>query len=424
MDPSSAICIVAIIILVCFSAFFSGTETAFSSVSKVRLKSYANAGDKRAKRALRVAERFDTALSALLIGNNIVNISAASLGTVVFTSLMGNSGVGISTAVLTIVVLIFGEVVPKSLAKHHPENVAMMSAGILLLLMKLFFPVIWLLQQIVNLFSRKLAKDSQPTVTEEELKVMIEEIEDEGVLNEHESELVQSAIDFDDITVDEILTPRVDVAAVDITDTPEEIRALIDSTGFSRLPVYEKSIDNIIGIINEKDFMRSYLQNPQVDIRPLIQKITFVPPKKRIFELMKELQRDRLHMAVVTDSFGGTIGIITLEDIIEELVGDIWDESDHVKKEIESLADNLYRVSGDMNVYDLFETLDIDDLNYTGGSQSISGWALDVFEKIPETQDGFDYENLHIVVERVEEQRITSFLVRVFPPKEESDDNE
>ena len=423
MDGSSAACLAAVVVLVCLSAFFSGTETAFSSVSKIRLKNYANSGDKRARRALKVADRFDTALSALLIGNNIVNITAASLGTVLFTSLMGSKGVTVSTIVLTVVVLIFGEVVPKSLAKQHPENFAMVSAGILLFLMKLFFPVIWVLQQIVKLFSRRLSKDSQPTVTEEELKVMIEEIEDEGVLNEHESELVQSAIEFDDITVDEILTPRVDVAAVEVTAAPEEIKNLIFDTGFSRLPVYEKSIDNIIGIINEKDFMRAYLTNKKVDIRPLIQKVTYVPPKKRISELMKELQRERLHIAVVTDSFGGTIGIITLEDIIEELVGEIWDESDQVKQELSRVSEDTCRVSGDMNVYDLFEELDVDDVDYDGGSQSLSGWALDVFERIPSPGEKFEYKNLQIVVETVSEQRITYFLVKVLPLPENNDDD-
>lgn len=424
LDESGAIYLIIVVVCILFSAFFSGTETAFSSVSKARLKSYANSGDRRAKRALKVAERYDTALSAVLIGNNIVNIASASIGTLLFTRAMGDSGAGIATIVMTIVVLIFGEVVPKSLAKQHPENMTMRAAGFLLFLMKLFFPLIWLLQKIVKLFSRKLGSGSQPSVTEEELKVIIEEIEDEGVLNEHESELVQSAIDFDDITADEILTPRVDVTAVPLDEDPQTVKDLFFATGYTRIPVYEKNIDNIIGVLNEKDFLQEYIaQNGRVNIRPLIQKVTFVPPKKRISELLKELQRDMLHIAVVTDPYGGTIGIITLEDIIEELVGEIWDESDKVTMEIEPLSENLYRVSGDMNVYDLFEELDISDLNYDGSSQSMSGWALDVFEKIPEPGDSFDYENLHIVVETVPEQRITSFLVRVTPVEPEEDED-
>ena len=419
MDQSSIIWLIVIVLLIGLSAFFSATETAFSSISRARLKNYANSGDKRAKRTLRVVEKYDTALSAVLIGNNIVNIGAASVGTLVFTDLMGPSGAGVSTVVLTVAVLIFGEVVPKSLAKQHPENVAMRASAPIAFLMKFFYPMILILQRIVKLFSKKVGGEQQPSVTEEELKVIIEEIEDEGVLNEHESELVQSAIDFDDITADEILTPRVDVTAVEVNDSPEKIKDLFFSTGFTRMPVYKKSIDDIIGVVNEKDFIKAYLENRDVDIRAIMQTVIFVPPKKRISGLMKELQKARLHIAVVSDPFGGTIGIVTLEDIIEELVGEIWDESDKVTTEFERISDDTYRISGDMNVYDLFEELDVDENAYEGSSQSVGGWALDVFERIPEPQESFDFENLHIVVEKVQDQRITSFLVRVFQKKED-----
>lgn len=428
MDDSSMIWPIAIVILVALSAFFSATETAFSSISKARLKNYANSGDKRAKRALKVADRYDTALSAVLIGNNIVNIGAASVGTLLFTGLMGPSGAGVSTIVLTIVVLIFGEVVPKSLAKMHPENMAMRAATPLWYMMKLFYPLIWVLQRIVKLFSRKMST-AQPSVTEEELKVIIEEIEDEGVLNEHESELVQSAIDFDDITAEEILTPRVDVIAVEVTENPETIKDLFFATGFSRLPVYRKSVDDVVGVINQKDFIRVYLQNPQVDITSLMQRVVFIPPKKRISKLMRELQHEHVHIAVVTDSYGGTIGIVTLEDIVEELVGEIWDESDQVTIAFEKLSGEpeelagTYRVSGDMNVYDLLDLLKVSEEAYTGSSQSLSGWALDRFERIPEVGESFSYENLHIAVETVHEQRITSFLVTADPVSEEDDDD-
>lgn len=422
MDDPSILWVIVIIILVAFSAFFSGTETAYSSISKARLKSYASSGDKRAKRALKVAEKYDTALSAVLIGNNIVNIGAASVGTLFFTRLVGSSGAGLSTVVLTVVVLIFGEVVPKSLAKQHPENMAMRAATPLWYLMKIFAPLIWVLQRIVQAFSKKVGGEAQPSVTEEELKVIIEEIEDEGVLNEHESELVQSAIDFDDITADEILTPRVDVAGVEAGEDPEVIKELFFSTGFTRLPVYEKNIDDIIGVINEKDFVRAYLEDRRVDVRALMQRVVYVPPKKHISKLMRELQNEHLHIAVVTDSYGGTIGIVTLEDIVEELVGEIWDESDRVTLDLERLSDDAFRVAGDMNVYDLFEALDVDDGAYEGSSQSMSGWALDVFERIPDPQEEFSYENLRIVVEQVKEQRITSFIITVLPKPTEEDD--
>ena len=243
MDETAVIQIIAIIILIVLSNYFSGTETAFSSVSRARLKNLSNSGDKRAGRSLRIVDDFDRALSALLIGNNIVNIASASIATLLFTRWLGASGAGVSTVVLTVVVLIFGEVLPKSQAKQNPEDRAMRSSGVLAFCMKLFAPIIWCLQKIVKLLSGK-EKNVQPSVTEEELKVIIEEIEDEGVLNEHESELVQSAIEFDDITVDEILTPRVDIAAVDLTESADEVLKLFFSSGFSRLPVYDKTIDN------------------------------------------------------------------------------------------------------------------------------------------------------------------------------------
>lgn len=422
MDEAAVIQIIAIIILIVLSNYFSGTETAFSSASRARLKSLSNAGDKRAKRSLRISEDFDRALSALLIGNNIVNIGSASIATLLFTKWLGPSGAGVSTVVLTIVVLIFGEVLPKSRAKQNPEGQAMRSSGVLSFCMKLFAPLIWCLQKIVRLFAGK-EQSVQPSVTEEELKVIIEEIEDEGVLNEHESELVQSAIEFDDIMVDEILTPRVDIIAIDLTESSDEVLKLFFSSGFSRIPVYDKTIDNIVGVINEKDFIRAYLENDKkVELSAIIQKVLFVPPKKRISSLLKELQREVLHMAVVSDSYGGTIGIITMEDILEELVGEIWDESDHVKKEIVKLTDVLYRVSGDMNVFDLFEALDMEDCSYDGSSQSVSGWALDNFEHIPEADEHFDFENLHITVENVSDQRITSLLIQVNPVETEKEE--
>lgn len=405
---------VVIIILVSLSAFFSSSETAFASANRIRIKNLANSGDKSAKNALKIINNFDNALSAVLIGNNIVNIAAASIGSILFVNLLGGSGVAVSTIVLTIIVLIFGEVVPKSMAKQNPEKMLLKAAGILNILIVIFRPIIFILVKIKNLFSRKLSDgETQPSMTEEELKCIIEEIEDEGILNEYESELVQSAIDFDDITVSEILTPRVDVVAVDINEDATIIKDIIFKTGFSRIPVYEKNIDNIIGIINEKDFMRQYIQTKNVNIKSLIQPVTFVPPKKRIAQLMKDIQHKKTHIAIVTDQYGGTLGIITLEDIIEELVGEIWDESDRVITEITNISNNVYRVNGDMNVYDLFENLEIDDSRYDGQSCSMSAWALDYFEKIPTKDEFFEFENLKIVVEEVVEQRITSVIVTV-----------
>ena len=423
MDTNTIGILIAVIILIALSSFFSATETAFSSVNKVRLKNYISSGNKRAARALKMAQDYDKTLSAVLIGNNIVNIAAASLGTILFTKLMGDAGVGISTIVMTIVVLIFGEVLPKSMAKLHSETFALRVTNVMFVLIKVFYPLIFLLTGISKIFAKKTAsEEAAPSVTEEELKVIIEEIEDEGVLEHHESELVQSALEFDDITVDEILTPRVDVVAVELNDSPDEIKQTFFDEGFSRLPVYDKTIDNVIGVLNQKDFIKAYLQNKSVNIRSFLQKVEFVPPKKHIAELLKELQMKKIHIAIVTDQYGGTLGIVTLEDIVEELVGEIWDESDTIKNEFVKLYDNTYRVSGDMNLYDFFDRLDIKTDGYDGQSQSLSGFALEQFEKIPEVYDSFDYQNLHITVESVVEKRITSFIVKVNPIEEKKEE--
>lgn len=410
MDPNT-ISIITIILLIAASAFFSATETAFSSLNKIRLKNYVNTGDKRAQRALKIANDFDRAISTILIGNNIVNIASASIGTILFTTIFGASGVGISTVVMTVVVLIFGEVLPKSIAKENPEKFALTVSGIIEFLMVILYPFTWVLKKIKQIFTSRIKTQSHPTVTEQELKYIIEEIEDEGVLDEHESELMQSALDFNDITVSEILTPRVDVVAVELNEDPDVIKNIIFNEGYSRLPVYDKTIDNIVGVLNEKDFIKAYLYNKDVNIESLMQKTIYVPPKKLIAELLKEIQREKMHLAIVTDQYGGTLGIISLEDIIEELVGEIWDECDEVITNIVPISDGIYRVNADMNVYDLFGFLKIDESKYDGQSQSVSAWVLDMFKKIPENNDSFIYENFEFKVESIIEQRITTLVV-------------
>lgn len=415
MDPNT-ISIFVIILLIAGSAFFSATETAFSSLNKIRLKNYASSGNKRAKRALKIANNFDKAISTILIGNNVVNIASASLATVLFVSLLGDNGVGISTIVTTIVVLIFGEVLPKSIAKEHPEKFALAVSGILEVLMVVFTPFSWVLKKIKNLLTSRIKTTRQPSVTEEELKYIIEEIEDEGVLDENESELMQSALDFNDITVSEILTPRVDVVAIEVNEDAEVIKNIIFKEGYSRLPVYEKTIDNIIGVLNEKDFIKAYMHNKNVNVRSLMQQTIYVPPKKLIGELLKEIQREKMHLAVVTDQYGGTLGIISLEDIIEELVGEIWDECDEVVTNIVLISDSTYRVNADMNVYDLLDHFDIDDAKYDGASQSISAWALEMFQKIPEANESFTFLHLTLEVLEVSDQRIKTLKVVVGEP--------
>ncbi|MEG0570624.1 MAG: hemolysin family protein [Oscillospiraceae bacterium] len=413
MDKAIILNGIIIVVLIALSAFFSATETAFSSINRIRIKNLANLGDKRAIKTMKISDDYDRALSAILIGNNIVNIASASLGTILFTKLIGDMGVGVSTLVMTVIVLMFGEILPKSLAKENAEKFALSVSGILMFLIKVLSPVIWVIIKIKSALTKKIVRDeNQPSVTEEELKYILEEIEDEGILNERESELMQSALEFDDITVSKILTPRVDVVGADVTEDIDVIRDLFLEESYSRIPIYEKNIDNIIGVLNERDFIKAYIKNKNVDIRPLLQRTMFVPPKKSIYQLMKEIQKEKLHLAVVTDQYGGTLGIITLEDIIEELVGEIWDESDEVITEITKINTDTYRVNADINVFDLLEYFNIDESNIDEDTNTLSGVALDYFEKIPSNGDSFNFEGLNIIVENVIDQRITSFIIK------------
>lgn len=400
-----------IVLLVAGSAFFSATETAYSSFNKIRMRGLASSGNKKAEKVLEIAEQYDKSLSAILIGNNIVNIASASVGTVIFTGMFGAAGVSLSTLVMTIVVLIFGEIMPKSYAKQHAESVSMRVAYILDFIMKLLTPIIFLFVKLQSIFKKK--GESEPTVTEEELKYIIEEIEDEGVLEEQESELIQSAIEFDDITVDEILTPRVDVTTFDLEDGNQAMYELLIADNHSRIPVYRKDIDNIVGVIHEKDFFREYLKDPAFPIESIVKEPYLVPPGKKISQLLRELQRMKNHMAIVIDQYGGFEGIVTMEDIMEELVGEIWDESDIVTHFITKVSDSVYIINGEYNVYDMFEELELDADDLETDSNSVSGWVLENLGTIPAVGDGFTYENLKVTVIEIEEQRIKKVRLEI-----------
>ena len=425
MDDVSAIMYVLVVILVALSAFFSGTETAFATVNKVRMKNLALEGNKKAEKVLKISDEYDKALSAILIGNNIVNIGSASIGTAIFTVWFGINGPWISTIVMTLIVLTFGEILPKSLAKENAENFTLAVVNILDLIIKVFSPLIFFFVKLKALIAGNTGVDNQqPTVTEQELKYIIEESENEGVLEQQESELVQSALDFDEIAVSEVLTPRVDVVAVDVYQDVESIKDLFFEEGYSRLPVYSGTIDTILGVIHSKDFFRAYIQDKNIDLTSILQKTIYVPPKKRISELLKELQKLKSHMAVVTDQYGGTLGVITLEDIIEELVGDIWDESDEEEADVLKISDTHYQVSGDVNIEDFFDDIDFEyrESDFEDVAFTFAGWALETFERIPEEGDSFEYKNLTMKISEVSDQRIMKMDVFINLPKEPQED--
>lgn len=421
MDHVSAVSYIILVILVALSAFFSGTETAFSTVNRIRMKNLAQDGNRKAEKVLAVCEDYDRALSAILIGNNIVNIASASIGTMICTVYFGANGTWISTIVMTLVVLTFGEVAPKAIAKDNAEHYALAVVNILSVLMKVFAPLIFFLILVKRILAR--GKKSSDVMTEQELKYIIEESQNEGILEEQESELVQSALDFDETTVDEILIPRVDVVAVDIHEEIETIKTLFFEEGYSRLPVYNGNIDNVLGVVHCKDFFEAYIKDRNIDLHSLLQKTIYIPPKKHISELMRELQKQKSHMAVVIDQYGGTIGIVTLEDIIEELVGDIWDESDEEEVLCHKLSDTCYQISGDLDIEDFFDEIDLDyrDSDLEEMPTTFAGWALETFERIPQQGDRFTYRCLEITVQEVIDQRIQKLLVTLHPKNEKDE---
>ncbi|MDO4516412.1 MAG: hemolysin family protein [Bacillota bacterium] len=416
MDSTCIAITVALVILVFLSAWFSSTETAFSSVNKIRLKSKAEDGNLRAQKALALLEQYDKLLSCILIGNNIVNLTAASLGTVLFTKLYPAYGPAISTAVLTVVVLIFGEITPKTMAKDKPETFCMRAVPILRVLLFLLTP----LHLFFGLFSRLAMKvfhtSQEEGITEEELITMVEEAESEGGLEHHESELIRAAIEFNDMEVEEILTPRVDIVAAPDTVTMEELAVLFAESAYSRIPIYHTSIDNIIGLIHEKDFFSARYHN-HTDVGSLVSKVFYTTGSAQISDLLRSLQRSKSHMAVVVDDYGGTMGIVTLEDILEELVGEIWDEHDEVIEEFKPQEDGSYLISCSANLDDLFDRFSIRAVDID--SASISGWVLDQLGRLPVEGDRFVYENLDVTVTRLDHRRILEIRVAVIPEEEE-----
>ena len=410
----------ALVILVGFSAFFSASETAFSSLNQIRLKSRAEDGDSSAARVLAMAEQYDKLLSTILIGNNIVNIAAASIGTILFTQMLGaERGATMSTIVLTIIVLIFGEVTPKSLAKEMPEKVATAVSPFLVLLMALMTPLTWLFTQWKKLLGHFVHSGEADTITEGELMTMVSEAENDGELTDRESELIRSAIEFDDVEVEEILTPRVDVVAVEDDIPLEELAQTFAESGYSRLPVYHGTIDNIIGVVHEKDFYIARLKKA-TKIDDLVVPTLYTTGSTQISQLLRTLREQHHHLAVVVDEYGGTEGIITLEDILEELVGEIWDEHDEVTEDFRKQSDGSWLVSGSASVDDLYEELDLpeeEDID----SNTVNGLVQEKTCHLPKVGDRFTLGEYDGVVTRTAKRRVTEVRLTPAAPAEDAE---
>jgi putative hemolysin len=423
MDDGSMTLWVALVILVGFSAFFSASETAFSSLNQIRLKSRAEDGDSSAARVLAMAEQYDKLLSTILIGNNIVNIAAASIGTILFTQMLGaERGATVSTIVLTIIVLIFGEVTPKSLAKEMPEKVATAVSPFLVLLMALMTPLTWLFTQWKKLLGHFVHSGEADTITEGELMTMVSEAENDGELTDRESELIRSAIEFDDVEVEEILTPRVDVVAVEDDIPLEELAQTFAESGYSRLPVYHGTIDNIIGVVHEKDFYIARLKKA-TKIDDLVVPTLYTTGSTQISQLLRTLREQHHHLAVVVDEYGGTEGIITLEDILEELVGEIWDEHDEVTEDFRKQSDGSWLVSGSASVDDLYETLGLpedEDID----SNTVNGLVQEKTCHLPKVGDHFTLGGYEGVVTRTARRRVTEVRLSLTPAQDEDKDKD
>ena len=403
-----------IIIVVCvfLSAYFSATETAFSTFNRIRVKNMAEKGNKKAALALKLSDNYDSLLSAILIGNNIVNILASAMGTLLFTQLLsGNADLAatVSTAVLTVAILIFGEISPKTIAKNSPEAFVLFSAPIINFVRIILFPFIFIFNGWQKLLGKLFKKEEDQGMTEEELISIIEEAEEEGDIDKEESDLIKSAIEFGDLEVGDIFTPRIDITALPVGANKEEVAKTFSESGYSRLPVYDGDIDNVVGILYYKDFYTvAYKTN--VPLHEIIKPVIYVAKTQPVNELMKELQEKQLHMAVVTDEFGSTSGIVTLEDILEEIVGEIWDEHDEIIEEIKEVGEKEYVVSGKSNTEKLFSLLDM-DVDEEIEAVTVGGWAMEVLEKIPEVGDSFEDHGLAVEILEMDGRRVESLHI-------------
>ena len=420
MNPDMIPSLVAMLICITMSAYFSATETAFSSLNKTRLKAMAEKGDKRAALTYELAENYDKLISTILIGNNVVNISLSSIGTLLFVDLLKGADYAatVSTAVITVVVLIFGEITPKSIAKDFPEKFAMFSAPIINILIILLTPLNFIFSQWKKLVGKIFKGEEDAGMSQEELLLLVDEVQQDGSIDESEGELLRNAIEFGDLEARDILTHRVDLEAVPIDATKEQVAQLFTESRFSRLLVYEDSIDKIVGVIHQKDF---YTGTGIVDapLKEIMTEPLYIHQTEKVDDLLQLLRTNKSHMAIVIDEYGGTLGIVTMEDILEELVGEIWDEHDEVEEPLLQIDESTYTVDGSLTLDDFCDHFDI---KTDSDSVSLGGWIMDHLERIPDEGDSFDYEHLTITVSKTDDHRVETVTVTV-REKEEKEDN-
>ena len=416
-DSNLLLMIVALVVLVAFSAFFSATETAFTSLNRIRLRNKAESGNLRAAKTMKLAEEYDRLLSSILIGNNLVNNVATAIATVLFIALLdSNRGPAVAALVVTVVILVFGEISPKTLAKESPESFAIFATPAVQLFVWGLTPVNFLFAQWKRLLSRMFRRRDEGGITEEELVTMVDEAHTQGGLDEHESQLIRAAIEFNDLEVSEILTPRVDLVAVPETGSSDELAVLFAESGYSRLPVFRESIDNIIGVVHEKDFYAARYRG-KLTLEEIMTPVLYTTGNTKISNLLRILQKDKAHMAVVVDEYGGTEGIATLEDILEELVGEIWDEHDEVIESFQKQPDDSYLIACSTNLDDLF---DLFSIKGECNAATVSGWVMEQVGRVPEVGDHFQAEGLDVTVTEVEHRRVLEIRVEVLKGRAEA----
>lgn len=407
--------LILIVILIILSAFFSSCEIAYSSVNKIKLKKKVSDGNKEATKAMEIVNNYSEALSTILIGNNLVNIAVSSLATMVAVAYLGEEmGSLLATIVATIVVLIFGEILPKALANKFSLKLTLLYVKPFKICRIIFFPITFLVTKFVKLISKIWTpKNIEVSEIDEELNVITEELEEEGVIDEEDAELIISAIDFRDVTAHEIMIPRVDVFAIDIDDNQEDILKNEQIFRYSRVPVYEDTIDHVIGILNTTSLMKKILNGEQIDLESMLIEPMYVHKTKHISNILTKFKATNQHLAIVADEFGGFMGILTIEDIVEELVGDIFDETDEVILDYKELGENIYEVDGDMNIYDFFELVDYDDRDFESEYTTVGGWCTDMLEKFPEVGDTFEFANFTVTITEVEGMRVGKIKVEI-----------
>lgn len=413
----------AIVGLLALSAFFSGSEIAYAKSNRLRLRAATEEGSLLAKVAYYIYQAYDNALVTILIGNNLVNIAASSLATVIAVALIGDNGAWIATLIMTVLIITFGEIVPKIVASQVPEGFARAVSIPLRALMTLLFPFVWLLSLLLSGIDKLLKKrvGESPSVTEEDLETILDTVEDEGVIDEDRADLLQSALDFDEVLAYEILTPRVDMVAIDIDDEKDEILRTIFDSPYSRIPIYRDTVDNVIGVLHLNRVFKALADGAEINLSQMMMPATFVYKTMALPDVLKVMKKRKSHLVVVTDEYGGTMGVLSMEDVLEQLVGDIWDESDEVDEEIVSLGGGRFDVDADMRIEDFFEELDIDDRDFDDDNTTLGGWAIEQLGRYPRVGDQFDYRNLTITIKKRRKLRVIRLLVVAHPVEEESE---